>query len=304
MFWRLLGIAIAMLLASVYGVQGRLIRLFLKFFAVDRNRITKKRGARRPRLETTIAWEVLGEIQRLANQTGARVFPVSGTLLGIYRNGGILKHDVDIDIGLFDDDPAFDAFLNAVRSSPLCSGFKDERFSPFYRKLNPWLPPLRRRAVAYKVMMRSPASPGAGPVEVDIFVHFPALGYVAHGIWTRLWINSVFALRDHEAGGLKLLVPQDIERYLAENYGDFRTEKPDFENAVDCPNCVFVSGLGAPHYVQKMQRLYLFAGWTERSRILDMMCRDLARQLLNGGKAPHWRIRGLDGNQQSVEGPR
>jgi hypothetical protein len=143
--------------------------------------------------------------------------------------------------------------------------------------------------------MIPPQATGESLIEVDVFVHFQSDGFVAHGIANRLWLNTGFSLVPRKFGSLEVLVPGDVVTYLRENYGDFETEKLEFENLVDCPNCVLVNGIRAVFYVAKMRKIYDLAGWPVRLKVLDGMYLQLLRQLrLGKNQSPGWSIRGCE----------
>jgi hypothetical protein len=264
---------------------GRLLRL--------RGQQAGRRWARRyGALDVSAGWHALLEVQRLAEQTGARVFPISGTLLGLYRNGALLPHDIDVDVGIYSDDPHFGPFIAALKAHPLLRGVKKTVFVPGVFALNPWFPPLPNDTILYNFHFADPELKGARRVTVDVFVHFRALGCDAHGGRNRLWLNSPIELDYRTIAGERLLVPRDWEKYLAENYGDFRTEKVDFESATDCPNTVNVYRPSAVIWFIHKQWLYFRAGWDQRLPILAERRRDMLRQLWRGpGSPPPWTIR-------------
>jgi hypothetical protein len=110
---------LAMLLQAGYPAFIFVARWWAAVTPFNRQKYIDRRQRRRDRIETGHALAVLHELQRIAAKTGAAMFPVSGTLLGLHRNGGILAHDVDIDVGLFAGDRA--ANRNACRSATVRS---------------------------------------------------------------------------------------------------------------------------------------------------------------------------------------
>jgi hypothetical protein len=252
----------------------------------------RRRNTRRQTINSRLADRVLTELQRIADETGARLFPVSGTLLGLYRNGGVLAHDFDIDVGLFAWDEAVTEFLKAAKQSPFFVSSKLVCLPEGYRSINPWLPDLEGGVVSHKMVMKTPEGSEADTVEVDIFLHFRCENLVAHGIANRLWLNSEFGLVRRQFGDHSMLVPADTPKYLTENYGDFKVEKTEFENLVDCPNCVLVNGVDAVFYVAKMRKIYLLANWTARIKVLDEIYHSFIKQLLlKRQHTPGWKIR-------------
>ncbi len=288
--WR--GALLAATLVCLYRVFPWVARLAADVNTFNRQDHIRRRNTRRQTINARVADRVLAELQRIADETGARLFPVSGTLLGLYRNGGVLPHDFDIDVGLLAWDEALKAFLEAAKRSPFCRGSKLVGLPAGYRSINPWLPELEGGVVCHKLAMKPPDGSDADAVEVDIFLHFRCEGLVAHGIANRLWLNTEFDLVRRQFGEHRMLVPADTPKYLTENYGDYEIEKTEFENLVDCPNCVLVNGVDAVFYVAKMRKIYLLANWTARMRVLDGIYHDFIKQLLlKRHQTPGWKIR-------------
>lgn len=150
------------------------------------------------------------DLKRAVDPTGIPLFLVSGTLLGCIREGRLLAHDKDVDVGVFEDvDRA--RLLRAIRTS-----------GAFYV--------LRGRSPR---ILRLKHVSGAG---VDVFVHVRDERDVWHGGVQMIWHNSPFDLAEREFLGRSFLVPADFDRYLTENYGDWRTPRVDFDTFFDTPN--------------------------------------------------------------------
>ena len=107
----LLRLPLALLLLVLGDLQHLLLPVIDRILPFRRSEISGRRAARRNRINTDAGWNILKEVQRIADVTGAEVFAISGTLLGIHRNGGLLAHDVDIDVGIHLDDPRLGLLL-------------------------------------------------------------------------------------------------------------------------------------------------------------------------------------------------
>ena len=75
-------------------------------------------------------------------------------------------------------------------------------------------------------------------INVDVFVHHREGGVLWHGSSIHRWENSVFDLAEHTLGGVRVLGPADADRYLTENYGDWRTPVTEFNCTTGTPNLV------------------------------------------------------------------
>ena len=75
-------------------------------------------------------------------------------------------------------------------------------------------------------------------INVDVFVHHREGDVLWHGSSIHRWENSVFDLAEHTLGGVRVLGPADADRYLTENYGDWRTPSPSSTARRARPNLV------------------------------------------------------------------
>lgn len=177
------------------------------------------------------AMSALRIIASIADDVSCPVFLISGTLLGDRREGKLLAHDIDLDFGVLDSDlPAYWRFVDALAIHPevLKLGVYDPlpHFYQIYPPLRhgPCLP--LKTLVVFK-----------NGVVVDVMRHFLMDGALYHGSPVNLWKNSPFDLKRQEClAGISCNVPENEERYLVENYGDWRTPLIDYVNFLDTPN--------------------------------------------------------------------
>ena len=235
----------AILVLSLYGTK--LVNYFKPLFLPAQ---AQPLGQPRKRaMNSDDALQVLSQIQKIIDETGAKVFLVSGTLLGFHRDGQIMKHDYDLDVGIFHDDPALDDFLDKISALPGLVKLGRKRLRLWDRLANEWIPKLRENVIIYKVDIA--ARPDAQKIRIDVFVHFPARGKMVHGSTRSLWTNSNFELEKMAVSGLEFFVPKDRDLYLRENYGDYKKPVKNFESSVDCPNCVNIYSLDAVWFLVK-----------------------------------------------------
>ncbi|CAM2970995.1 hypothetical protein SAMN04488021_10266 [Paracoccus aminovorans] len=169
----------------------------------------------------------------LLEGAGFRPFILSGTLLGAVREGRMLAHDYDIDLGLF----AEEADL-AQLERLLCH-------SPPFRCL---------RAESQTLILGGPEGAircdipvlyklrHAGGIVIDIFLHYRERDCIWHGTTLYRWVNSPFTLAPRDLAGVRPLAPATAEQNLTENYGDWRKPKLSFDCALDTPNLVLHAG--------------------------------------------------------------
>ncbi|GGW45000.1 hypothetical protein GCM10011452_36580 [Gemmobacter lanyuensis] len=162
------------------------------------------------------------------DRAGAPWFVLSGTLLGIVREGGFLPHDYDIDAGIMADtvDPvALRARLNAGGRFR-CT---DLEWQTSFDRDGAGQITVTRRPVFMKVCH-------ANGIYIDIFVHYREGGVIWHASSLFRWDNSDFTLSRYELAGTPVLGPADADRYLTENYGTWRIPVTEFNSAFDTTN--------------------------------------------------------------------
>ncbi|WP_062263172.1 LicD family protein [Endozoicomonas arenosclerae] len=160
---------------------------------------------------------------------GIRIWPAFGTLLGLYRNGSLIKHDLDIDFCMFDSD-----YNDAIRDNLESNGFK-----------------LVREIISNKKTTELTFS--KNKVNIDIFLvfeesnlfrtfdagaengeerrQFRAL-YGEDKAPTNVNNNSKYYLIQHNYGWLETLIPDNIEQHLEELYGKkYNTPDPNWDIA-------------------------------------------------------------------------
>lgn len=157
----------------------------------------------------------LSHLKHVFNQNQIEFFLISGTLLGCIREGKLLGHDKDIDIGVWEN--------HSVES------LADIIYNSGYFYVLPMYSPdiLVVRHV--------------NGVTIDIFIHHREVDDYWHAGGKSKWHNSPFELAEYTFLGGQYLIPKDYDRYLTENYGDWRTPNTEFDSALDTPNMEIVS---------------------------------------------------------------
>jgi hypothetical protein len=238
----------------------------------------RPRGLIKQRIDAQDALAVMQTVERIGNESGARVFWLSGTLLGLERLGRPLPHDTDLDAGLFVDDAHHREFIRALRASPCIAGLAPQRLSLKARIQNPDLHVVPGGIIRYKSMVRNPAAPERAPVKTDLFLHFDYCGGSMHGSRNSLWWNSPFAIGPKDYGGGRFSVPVDVHLHLTENYGDYRTEVKEFENSIDCPNAMNIFSWASLTYLLRRQYVMLRLGRIGRARQINTrICRTILK---------------------------
>jgi hypothetical protein len=156
--------------------------------------------------------DAIGDLCQVLDRARVPFFFAAGTALGLVRDGRPLGTDSDLDVGVFAED------WDRPRLVELFT--RDPRFD-----LDP-------HPQSEKVGLRH-----RGGSPVDIFRFYEEDGRRWHdGVFVRWW-NSPFQVVRRVVGGRAVPLPADPERYLAENYGDWRTPVPGFDAFTDdAPN--------------------------------------------------------------------
>lgn len=163
-------------------------------------------------------------------------FAVSGTFLGLTREKGFLPHDYDIDLGLFEDEADIPAMRQAFLES---DRFVEKKYDYHKSSLVPAPADAKNPDVPYILKVIHVSG-----VHIDIFIHYrdttsvPAVYW--HGSSLHRWENSPFELVPHKFYDWEILGPADADRYLTENYGDWRTPVTDFNCTTDTTNLALV----------------------------------------------------------------
>lgn len=159
---------------------------------------------------------VLAEVSAILAAAGLAPFAAAGTLLGLERQGSLLAHDRDVDIGVLQQGPARPDIAAVIRQHPALILERRARPGERYYALN-------HRGVA-----------------VDIFVYEPAGDHLLCGFSDRhgdiQWRFSAFTLREAAFAGRRIPVPSPPGRYLEQAYGPaWRVPDPGFASAIGSP---------------------------------------------------------------------
>lgn len=160
-------------------------------------------------------------------------YVISGTFLGIVREGGFLAHDYDIDVGVtFDPEhpERMDAMIATLGASPRFVVKKVDDAQAVVETAPGRLAVTRSLALVKLIHENG--------INVDVFVHHREGDVLWHGSSIHRWENRAFDLTDYELAGVRVLGPADSDRYLTENYGDWRTPVTEFNCTTGTPNLV------------------------------------------------------------------
>lgn len=155
-------------------------------------------------------------------------FVLSGTFLGIVREGGFLKHDYDIDAGIMADTVDTEALRHALNTGGVFRCL-DMEWQTSFETDDTGQSTVQRRPVFMKILHPN-------GIYIDVFVHYREGGTIWHASSLFRWDNSAFDLADYKLAGTAVKGPTDADRYLTENYGTWRVPVTTFNSALDTTN--------------------------------------------------------------------
>lgn len=179
--------------------------------------------------------EAAADTLRFVNATlrkkGLRPFLMSGTLLGYFRDGQIMPHDKDVDIGIIGWEHQYD-----VAQALADTG----RFRIDFFELK-----------GDRTFLFAPKDIH-NQVAIDIFFYHDKGDHFLHGInfnigYLQNFRFSKFGLKETKFLGEQFWIPDNPVRNLQENYGDWQKPLPGYVVSVESPGICDIGGL--PHQV-------------------------------------------------------
>lgn len=166
------------------------------------------------------ASNALADLARMANAQGTPVFLVSGTLLGFAREGRLLGHDKDIDVGIVGWDGQY-SLCTALQESGLFTVS-----AQFLKGSETFCIPIQHNATG---------------TWIDIFVYHPANGRWVTGVdfffgHQQTFEFTPFELQDIDFLRVPMKAPVNMDLNLKENYGNWRTPDPDYLTHLESPS--------------------------------------------------------------------
>jgi hypothetical protein len=248
-----------LVMVVIWAMQDVALRLYYADAWYPQHRRTTDKYERWARaMDSNAALRTMLELDHIAASTGTRTCWISGTLLGLERQNRPLDFDHDLDLGLFVDDPTLPQFFKKVEL--ICvNGTKPEarRLSSKCFLQNPDLYMIKDRIARYTAQLKDPKGVYKRATKIDFFLHFPYRQGQVHLSRNSMWWNADMSVRVKTYGEHSFVVPADTHRYLTENYGDYKTESKEFENAVDCPNALSIFSWVSFVYLLKRKNLLM-----------------------------------------------
>src|SRR5690554_2521976 len=177
--------------------------------------------------------DALAALKDLADTLPLESWPwylVSGTFLGLHRDGGFLAHDYDIDVGIHGEQISVDDLVKVLAASPRFVTKKVDLHIEITQDEEGLLHLVKVPALVKLIHENG--------LNLDVFIHYTENGRCWHGSIIHRWENSPFELEKRELEGVPVYAPKDADRYLTENYGDWRTPVKEFDCTTGTPNLV------------------------------------------------------------------
>lgn len=173
------------------------------------------------------AGQALVALQQVLDRSGHKAFLVSGTLLGYAREGQLLAHDKDIDVGVMNWESQFDIVLALAESDEFAMNTRTMVGAQTYAL----------------VVLHVPTG-----ITIDVFLYHPEGDKLVTGVQSQFGYLQKFAftpfgLRQVDFLGIKVYVPDDVDRNLTENFGaGWRVSDPGYISHLESPSTVDVGG--------------------------------------------------------------
>lgn len=173
------------------------------------------------------AIEALKDFERLFPIDIYNWYIISGTFLGYYRENGFLSHDYDMDFGINYDEINFEEFINIINNMTKFTLKKIDYGEIVSRIDNKLI--IEKKPFLVKILHDT-------GIDIDIFIHYIDGKNRWHASNFQTWNNTEFGLKEGIFEGVNIKYPDNEERYLTENYGDWKTPKKEFNCTIGTPN--------------------------------------------------------------------
>jgi tetratricopeptide (TPR) repeat protein len=166
------------------------------------------------------ASRALSDLSRMANDKGTPVFLVSGTLLGYVREGQLLAHDKDIDVGIVGWENQYN----------LCMALQETGLFT-----------VSTQHLKGKDTFYIPIKHNDTGMWIDVFVYHPQGNHWVTGVdfffgYRQTFAFTPFELQEIEFLGVKMKAPANAELNLTENYGNWRVPDASYLSHLESPS--------------------------------------------------------------------
>lgn len=175
-------------------------------------------------------------------------YVVSGTFLGLHREGKFLSHDYDIDLGLNKENFDEDVVLQLLKNTKKFVVRKFDYHLEVERVSEGFV--LKKSPALIKLVHKS-------GLNVDLFIHHQSGEYLWHGSVIHKWVNKKFGLEKRLLEGVRVYAPDNPDVYLTENYGKWNIPVKEFDCTTGTPNLVLARNfLSISLFIKKLLYFY------------------------------------------------
>ena len=240
--------------SNQYYKVKKLINLSSQIY-LEKEKNNKKNRFLKIGMNIEDARKTLIDINHFFSSIGSSWFVIAGTFLGFVREKSFLKHDLDLDIGVFESNINIDTFLKKINQY---KNFKISRIEYQKEYLD------KNKFIKRPIFVRLIHLNG---INVDCFWHFKSKGKIYHGTNSLIWENTDFELSNYEVYDLLIKGPKDWNLYLSETYGNWKKEKKNYNYHRD-----MLSLKGAKNFfgIEYLLRSNLFCGRYSNSQIKSL----------------------------------
>lgn len=166
------------------------------------------------------ASQALSDLSQMARDKETPVFLVSGTLLGYVREGQLLSHDKDIDVGI----------VGWENQYKLCMALQESGLftvsAQYLKGQDTFYIPIKHNATG---------------MWIDVFVYHPQGAHWVTGVdfffgYRQTFAFTPFELQDIEFLGVTMKAPANAELNMTENYGNWRQPDPAYLSHLESPS--------------------------------------------------------------------
>lgn len=171
---------------------------------------------------TAAASIALADLISILGNKDLKGFLVSGTLLGYARQGALLDHDKDIDIGVIGWDKQYDVYIALQESGKFV-------LSPSF---------LKGHRMHYLPICHKTTG-----TSIDVFFYHVTDGKMITGVDFVFGYQQRFAFTPFELAAVRFLdvdmyIPEDFDLNLRENFGEWRIPDPSYLSHLESPSTV------------------------------------------------------------------
>lgn len=208
------------------GQQEKVVDIWQKKYLLNKNGLDNESGKSNSYsgYNAPNAEEALLDLKKVLDENKITFFLISGSLLGCIREGRLLSHDKDIDLGIWQETD-IPNLIEMIR-----------RAGCFYI-----LPSTNADIVVIRHI---------SGITIDIFIHYKSDNDYYHQGVKSSWHNIPFELSEYPFLNSMFFIPKNYDLYLTENYGEWIIPQPDFDSALDTPNMKVLDN--------NMMRIYLY----------------------------------------------